>query len=98
MICGDSQCSCHESDQISYHPSSEGKYHGVSSAGMSQEEVLDLGLALSALRRFAWRDDMTQKSRGLFAGNAGEGAREFVLELLKVIGCDDGISDKNIGG
>ena len=56
-----SQGGGNKADEISDNTTSEGEDNGVSGAGIGEEEILDLCLALSRFYRFSRRDCVGEK-------------------------------------
>ena len=58
---------------------------------MFQQEILNVGLALTAFRGLAWRYDMEYKSRFLRDRRC-----ERILEFFEMVGCDVSVRDQYI--
>ena len=58
---GCSQGSGNKADEITDNTTSEGKDNSIPGAGIGEEEIFDLGLALSRFYRFSWGDSVGEE-------------------------------------
>ena len=92
------QSCCDEADEIADDTASEGDEDRVAGALLSEEKVLDGGLALARLCCLAWGDDMGDEARrgDRIGERVADVGVEGVVEEREVKWCDVGVGDEDV--